>query len=56
MESIQSLFDREISIKELKQAITKLKCGVSPGEDCISNEMLKCSFDELATLDIFAFI
>ena len=49
------LFDKEISIKELKQAITKLKCGVSPGEDCISNEMLKCSFDGLAKVYLLLF-
>ena len=43
-----SIFDEEISFKELKQATDKLKARVASGEDLISSEMIKNSINSCA--------
>ena len=45
---LHALLDRTFTIKEIKNAISKLKTGKSPGVDMISNEMLKSSQDTIA--------
>jgi hypothetical protein len=39
--------DMHISKAEISKAISKLKCGKSPGLDNISTNMLKCAQNEL---------
>ena len=45
---LHALLNRTFTIKEVKNAISKLKSGKSPGVDMILNEMLKSSQDTKA--------
>ena len=45
---LHALVNRTFTIKEIKNAISKLKTGKSPGVDMILNEMLKLSQDTIA--------